>query len=35
MQIDPARNVVVNTFHVGKDVNGVAVGDGYVWVSRP
>ena len=35
MQIDPARNVVVRTIRVGRGVDGVTVGDGYVWVSRP
>jgi DNA-binding beta-propeller fold protein YncE/predicted Ser/Thr protein kinase len=35
MKIDPKRNAVVKTIQVGQGVDGVAVGDGYVWVSRP
>jgi streptogramin lyase len=35
MRIDPTRNVVVQTIEIGKGVDGVAAGAGYVWVSRP
>jgi len=34
MEIDATKNAVVKTIQVGKDVDGVAIGAGYVWVSR-
>jgi DNA-binding beta-propeller fold protein YncE len=35
VRIDPSTNEVVATIHVGGPINGLAIGGGWIWVTRP
>ena len=35
VRIDPSKNEVVSTIHVGGPISGLGIGGGWVWVTRP